>query len=72
MKPGVIFGQEGLVKINCISRAKGIWFGHYTGRAYPFNSNTATRINWVDRRDVPGLLAMREPDGSPSFVEVPL
>jgi len=46
---------------------RGTWPGQHTGHPYKFT--VEMRQQWVDRRDVPYLLAWKGPEGEQMFEE---
>lgn len=63
----MIFGQQGLLKVEYLGEVNGQWKGTETCRQYPFGRGK--RLGWVDRRDVPGLLKARGLEGETLFRE---
>jgi len=62
---GVIFGQEGLVKLAYLGERRGRWKGPCTDEFYPFSPESPLR--WVDRRDARLMLEQRDADGKAIF-----
>jgi hypothetical protein len=57
----MIFGLEGLVKLLYQAVTPGVYVGKCTGVRYEVMPEKPGK--WVDKRDAPGLLALRDKDG---------
>ena len=57
----------GLAKVRCLDGLNGTWKGAHTGHPYKFTD--VVRECWVDKRDLPCLLAWKGPEGERMFEE---
>lgn len=73
--PPIIFGQNGLKKVQYDGTTRGVWIGHCTGYKYPFapqgkEDAEHRSVRWVDVRDLDAMLAFRGPEGEAFFKEL--
>jgi len=62
-----ILGVEGMQKLEYRGLLNGMWKGAATGHAYRFTRDQP--VKWVDKRDAPAFLALRNDGGHPLFGE---
>lgn len=67
MIESVIFGQEGLVKLVYQGKAVAVYVGKCTETRYEVTPEKPAR--WIDKRDLPGLIALHTGSGERMFTE---